>query len=111
MFIDARGVPSDSILDTEICIVGGGVAGITLALEFERKGIETCVVEGGGSTSIRHRNPSMRAIMSVLITIFKPAERGSWAAAPIAGAAGYARLLALISRNATGCPIAAGRSS
>ncbi|PSH65112.1 GMC family oxidoreductase [Phyllobacterium sophorae] len=48
MFIDARGVPSDSILDTEICIVGGGVAGITLALEFERKGIETCVVEGGG---------------------------------------------------------------
>lgn len=48
MFIDARKLPSGTILDTEICIVGGGVAGITLALEFERQGIETCVLEGGG---------------------------------------------------------------
>jgi len=48
MFVDARELPSGSILDAEICIVGGGVAGITLALEFERQGIETCVLEGGG---------------------------------------------------------------
>jgi choline dehydrogenase-like flavoprotein len=48
MLIDARGLPSGTILDAEICIVGGGVAGITLALEFARQGIETCVVEGGG---------------------------------------------------------------
>jgi choline dehydrogenase-like flavoprotein len=48
MFVDGRELPSGTILDTEICIVGGGVAGITLALEFERQGIETCVLEGGG---------------------------------------------------------------
>lgn len=47
MFIDARKLPSGTILDTEICIVGGGVAGITLALEFERRGIAACVLEGG----------------------------------------------------------------
>lgn len=48
MFVDARELPSGTTLDAEICIVGGGVAGITLALEFERQGIETCVLEGGG---------------------------------------------------------------
>jgi choline dehydrogenase-like flavoprotein len=47
MFVDARELPNNTVLDTEICIVGGGIAGITLALEFERKGIETCVLEGG----------------------------------------------------------------
>jgi len=48
MFIDARKLPGGSVLDAEICIIGGGVAGITLALEFGRRGIETCVLEGGG---------------------------------------------------------------
>jgi choline dehydrogenase-like flavoprotein len=48
MLIDAGLLPDGSTLDTEICIVGGGVAGITLALEFERRGIATCVLEGGG---------------------------------------------------------------
>jgi choline dehydrogenase-like flavoprotein len=47
MFIDARKLPSGTPLDAEICIVGGGVAGITLALEFERHGITTCLLEGG----------------------------------------------------------------
>ena len=41
-------MPSGSTLDAEICIIGGGVAGITLALEFERQGITSCVLEGGG---------------------------------------------------------------
>ncbi len=48
MFVDARELPGGTALDAEICIIGGGVAGITLALEFERQGIETCVIEGGG---------------------------------------------------------------
>lgn len=48
MFVDARKLPDKTILDAEICIVGGGVAGITLALEFERIGVAACVLEGGG---------------------------------------------------------------
>jgi choline dehydrogenase-like flavoprotein len=47
MFVDARKLPSGTSFDAEICIVGGGAAGITLALEFERCGIATCVLEGG----------------------------------------------------------------
>lgn len=34
MWIDARTIESDTTLETDICIVGGGAAGIGLALEF-----------------------------------------------------------------------------
>lgn len=48
MFIDTRSVDTDSIVNTSICIIGAGVAGITLALEMERLGIDACVLESGG---------------------------------------------------------------
>lgn len=48
MIIDARGLPDGLRIDAEICIVGAGVAGITLAREFARVGLSTCVIEGGG---------------------------------------------------------------
>ena len=47
MIIDSRTINSGSI-SSEVCIVGGGVAGITLALALERRGIATCIVESGG---------------------------------------------------------------
>lgn len=48
MFIDTRKLDTDSIIHTGVCIIGGGVAGITLALEMDRLGIEACVLESGG---------------------------------------------------------------
>jgi choline dehydrogenase-like flavoprotein len=48
MFIDARRLDDNSTIEADVCIVGGGVAGITLALQFDKKGIRTCVVESGG---------------------------------------------------------------
>ena len=48
MFIDSRRVEEGSVVDTTICIIGGGVAGITLALEMEKMGIEACLLESGG---------------------------------------------------------------
>src|SRR5262245_22386257 len=48
MFVDARRVDDASIIEAKVCIIGGGTAGITLALEFGKKGIKTCVVESGG---------------------------------------------------------------
>jgi len=47
MIIDSRTINSGSV-SSEVCIVGGGVAGITLALALERRGIATCIVESGG---------------------------------------------------------------
>ncbi len=48
MFIDTRGVEFGTVLKMDVCIVGAGIAGITIAQELERLGIEACVVESGG---------------------------------------------------------------
>jgi len=51
MFIDTRQLDDGSFIQSEVCIIGGGVAGISLALEFEKHGLETCVLESGGFKS------------------------------------------------------------
>ncbi|HEX2530947.1 MAG TPA: GMC family oxidoreductase [Burkholderiaceae bacterium] len=48
MFIDTRRVEQGSVVDATVCIVGGGVAGITLALELDKQGIDACLLESGG---------------------------------------------------------------
>ena len=48
MFIDTRTVDEGLQVTTTVCVVGAGVAGITLALELSRMGIDTCVLESGG---------------------------------------------------------------
>jgi len=48
MFIDTRQVEEGSTVETTVCIIGGGVAGITLALEMEKSGIDCCLLESGG---------------------------------------------------------------
>jgi choline dehydrogenase-like flavoprotein len=50
VFFDTREVDDGSVLRATVCVVGGGVAGITLALEFERQGVDTILVESGGFT-------------------------------------------------------------
>ena len=48
MLTDAREVPSESTLDADVCIVGGGVAGITLARELRGSGLRVLLLESGG---------------------------------------------------------------
>lgn len=48
MFADAGSVTEGSTLDTDVCIVGAGPAGITLATQLEDTGVRTLVLEGGG---------------------------------------------------------------
>ncbi len=47
MFADARSVTRDSILATDVCIVGGGAAGITLARELIGSPLQVAVLESG----------------------------------------------------------------
>lgn len=51
MFIDAKTLDEGVTLQSAVCIVGGGVAGITLALDLERAGVEAIVLESGGHAS------------------------------------------------------------
>lgn len=48
MVVDARSIPADSRVETDLCIVGGGTAGITLAREFIGAPFRVCLLESGG---------------------------------------------------------------
>jgi choline dehydrogenase-like flavoprotein len=48
MFIDGRQIPSGSTLETDVCIIGGGPAGIVIARELLGTTISVVLVESGG---------------------------------------------------------------
>jgi choline dehydrogenase-like flavoprotein len=48
LFDDARNVPKGSTLDADICIVGAGAAGITLARELAHTKARVVILESGG---------------------------------------------------------------
>lgn len=48
MLIDGRTISDKAVIDTDICIVGAGVAGITLAHEFVNAGFQIIMLESGG---------------------------------------------------------------
>jgi choline dehydrogenase-like flavoprotein len=48
MLTDPRMVPADGVVETDVCIVGAGPAGITLACELAGLPLRVCLLEGGG---------------------------------------------------------------
>lgn len=48
MIIDFRELDSGSQFHADVCVVGAGAAGITLALELARLGVDVCLLESGG---------------------------------------------------------------
>jgi choline dehydrogenase-like flavoprotein len=48
MFIDTRRVEQGAVVKATVCIIGGGVAGITLAMELDKQGVDVCLLESGG---------------------------------------------------------------
>jgi choline dehydrogenase-like flavoprotein len=48
MILDARSIPSGTTIETEVCIVGAGAAGITLAREFIGVPFRVVLLESGG---------------------------------------------------------------
>lgn len=46
--IDARTLPEGQVIETDVCIIGAGAAGITLAREFINQPIRVCLLESGG---------------------------------------------------------------
>ncbi len=47
MFIDARSVPAGTTIESDICIIGAGAAGITMALQFLDAGRRVILLESG----------------------------------------------------------------
>ncbi len=47
MFVDARNIDKDALIETEVCIVGAGAAGMTLAMELIGQPFRVCLLESG----------------------------------------------------------------
>jgi choline dehydrogenase-like flavoprotein len=50
MFIDAREIADGTTVEADLCIVGAGAAGITIARLLSKTGISVCLLETGGLT-------------------------------------------------------------
>lgn len=48
MLLDAQSVPNGQTLSTDVCIVGAGAAGVTLAMELMGTGLSIILLEAGG---------------------------------------------------------------
>jgi len=48
MISDARSLPPDSVIRADLCLVGAGAVGITIARELADSGLRVCLLESGG---------------------------------------------------------------
>ena len=48
MHTDARTLPNGTVLEADLCIVGAGASGITIAREFNNSSFRVLLLEGGG---------------------------------------------------------------
>ena len=48
MHVDARNIDNDSLIEGDICIIGAGAAGISMALEWMNTPYKIILLEGGG---------------------------------------------------------------
>ena len=49
MIVDGRNVPNGTALEADVCIIGGGIAGIAMARQFiDNPGVKVALVESGG---------------------------------------------------------------
>jgi choline dehydrogenase-like flavoprotein len=56
MFADALQVDDESVVNADICIIGAGPAGLTLALELNGKGLKVLLLEAGRFDEVPERN-------------------------------------------------------
>src|SRR5919206_1606260 len=47
VFVDARTVADGEVVEADVCVAGGGVAGLATALELEEAGVRVALVERG----------------------------------------------------------------
>nr|WP_239028224.1 GMC family oxidoreductase [Pseudonocardia acidicola] len=61
--IDARKLAAGSVLDADVCVIGSGPAGGSLAEELAGRGMNVVVLEGGGLRSSRLHSDTYRGVV------------------------------------------------
>ncbi len=72
MLVDARGLTAGSTLKADLCIVGAGAAGITIAHELRESGLDILLVEGGG---LDPTNRSQLLYDAEMVTVYRGREK------------------------------------
>ena len=65
MFFDTRNFDHDTSIETDVCIVGCGPAGLTLAKELSSEHLDICLLESGGfdiNAEIQSLNDSLESV-------------------------------------------------
>ena len=60
MIIEGAEIPSGEVIETEICIIGAGAAGITMSLEFTGAPFRVAVLEAGGTLLPLYKGAGVR---------------------------------------------------
>ncbi len=50
MFLDGRQIETNATIEADLCIIGAGAAGLTLARQFAGTSTRVCLLESGGLT-------------------------------------------------------------
>lgn len=64
MIVDFDSVGAERALQCDVCIVGGGAVGLTLAVPLAEAGVDVLVLEGGGQT-LENRSQALQRGESV----------------------------------------------
>ncbi len=64
MYIDSRALDDGTLVDSEICIIGAGAAGITLARELANQPFRVVLIESGGFDPDDETNSLLQAVNS-----------------------------------------------
>jgi choline dehydrogenase-like flavoprotein len=78
-FVGSDEVTDGSVVQTDVCVIGAGAAGLTVARELDRRGLDTVLLEAGGT----HRDVRTEADTFELDVIGEPQRnpiesRGRW---------------------------------
>jgi choline dehydrogenase-like flavoprotein len=62
MIEDARHIPADTVIEADVCIIGAGAAGLTVAYNLANTKSRICVIESGGYNYERRAQDLSRGI-------------------------------------------------
>ena len=77
MLTDARSLAAEEKLEADICVVGAGPAGMTLALELAPTGMRICVLESGDVRPSRAARNSWRRERGIPVRQPRPRQPAS----------------------------------
>ena len=105
MIEDLRKFPPGTTITADICLIGAGAAGITIARELAGSALRVCMVEGGGTQfEYQESQDCMRAIVRELRSHWKRVVCASLAARRTIGQAGAPPSMSLIFGGADWIP-------